>query len=229
MAEYLQDNRRAVVILAVLLAAAGLIGLFLVLTSGGSDEAETLSSVEHATPTPTATQEDPGVSQTTTATTTRSVTRGSGANPFVPLPGTSDDPNADSNAPAANKNPDSNAPASSREVDPSSSSRKSSSDATSGSQNKDAAKEKTPKELAPQPIEKGADASTAVAVAVIDVHPNYLLARVNGQRTTLYLNVPDPSAMMYVSPLGGACAWIARTDGDTGERVSICEGETQDL
>ena len=75
------------------------------------------------------------------------------------------------------------------------------------------------------PILVGAKAR---GIRVIDVQPDVMTARVDGQRTKLYLNEPsEPGGLTYLAPLGGGCAWVGMPD--TEVRFSVCKGKTERL
>lgn len=84
---------------------------------------------------------------------------------------------------------------------------------------------------APQPIggakTDGDAPAQQIEVFVLDVSESAAVVRINGARTTLYQNVPDVSGVTYVSSLGGGCGWFGM--GDLAERMTICEGDSQQL
>ncbi|MEZ5157418.1 MAG: hypothetical protein R2720_11215 [Candidatus Nanopelagicales bacterium] len=82
-----------------------------------------------------------------------------------------------------------------------------------------------PQPIEPEPIDTGKDSQDAVLVKLVDIREDSVIARVDGERTTLYLNEPGKDAVIYVAPLGGGCAWMGRTD--TEIRVSVCKGKAE--
>jgi hypothetical protein len=94
----------------------------------------------------------------------------------------------------------------------------------------DEKKEQEPGSKAPQPIGgKTTDGQPTeqVEVFVLDVKDSMAVVRINGSRTTLYLNVPDPSGVIFMSALDGACAWFSKADPN--ERFTICEGDSRQM
>lgn len=83
---------------------------------------------------------------------------------------------------------------------------------------------------APEPVggsKPGGEPTEQVEVSVVQVQDSMAVVRINGSRTTLYVNVPDPSGVTYVSSLGDGCGWFAT--GDLTERYTICEGDSRPL
>lgn len=226
MSEYLQENRRAVVLLAVAVCVAVLGGLYLLLSSGA--DGEELPPVDRGAPAETTVIEEP-VSDIQPAVRVYAG-RGTNANPFGPLTGSQDDasksdsstPSSPSASPTAKKSAStSKASATDTGSNPSGS--------TSGSTGTDPAPEPVastePQPIEPEPIDTGKDSQDAVLVKLVDIREDSVIARVDGERTTLYLNEPGKDAVIYVAPLGGGCAWMGRTD--TEIRVSVCKGKAE--
>ncbi len=86
VSEYLQENRRAVVMLIVAVGIALLGGLYLLLSGGG--EQTDLGPVPKGKPSPSATMETEEPTDPLLAT---NVGRGTNANPFGPLTGSEED------------------------------------------------------------------------------------------------------------------------------------------
>lgn len=223
MSEYIQENRRAVIMLVVALCVALLGGLYLLL-SGGAAESEELPPVaRHEQPQPEVTAEP--VDQTDTSVTTV-VARGTGVNPFGPLTGTEEDaatssdptpsPTKTSSTSTPNKTATSDDPSSMVGTGPSKTEPRDEGGSKTGDK---------PESVVPKPINKGKDAEDSVPVALIEVQADYVVARVDGGRTKLYISIPGTAGVTYVAALGGDCAWIGRTDVD--ERVSVCVGESE--
>ncbi len=238
MGSFVQENKRAVVMLTVAVGAALLVFLYMLLT-GGSSEPEA-APVPQATPSAAAT---PGaeIEQTQAEGNFEPSSGGSQINPFEPLAQPSQ--SADSTTDSASKADRSTSSSGSSDTNPSGTTGGSSSKGTfadpgnSGSNGKsngksndksDRGKKATPKPVAPQPVDD-ADAvpEGSAQVKVVSVAADSLEARVNGQKETLYLSVPDAAGVTYVSPLGSGCAWLALASKQV--RVTVCEGETADL
>jgi len=223
MSEYLQENRRAVIMLVVALCIAALGGLYLLL-SGGSSDAQAEEPVPHASPTVSPTVEPVEPAEPVTDAVVTTVVSRSNANPFTPLAGSE----SDANDPGTS-NPPKNTPSPSPTTkpprnDPSNINGSTTSD--SKSTGTDGKKQKKVDPV-PKPIDKGADAEDSVPVTVLSLEDDYIVARVDGDRTRLYLSVPGVQGVTYVSPLGGDCVWLGRTDKDT--RLSVCKGTTERL
>ena len=86
---------------------------------------------------------------------------------------------------------------------------------------------KADKNVVPEPINTGKDAEDGVSVTMVEVTGDYVVARVEGDRTKLYVNIPGAEGVVYVARLAGKCAWMGRIDSDV--RVSVCEGKTEQL
>ncbi len=233
MSEYLQENRRAVVMLVVVLAIALLGGLYLLL-SGGGDPVDTGAVPQGQRPTPSPSVETEEPTDPIVATV---VGRGTNANPFGPLAGSEDDVSdngsqSDNSSKSTNNSQKKTSSYGTTNTDPSAtvdtggSKSTDPADDVSGSDSADD-KPKPEKNVVPEPINSGKDAEDGVSVAVVEVTGDYVIARVEGDRTKLYINIPGEQGVVYVAPLGGDCAWMGRTD--TEVRVSVCEGKTGQL
>ena len=230
MSEYRQENRRAVVMLVVAVGIALLGGLYILLSGGG--EQTDLGPVPKGKPSPSATMETEEPTDPLVAT---SVGRGTNVNPFGPLAGSEDDVSdsgSDTPKPSKQTSPKKTSSYGTTNTDPSAtvdtgSSKKSDPVDVSGSDTADEKKSEPPKNVVPKPIDNGKDAEDGVTVAVAEVTGDYVIARVEGDRSKLYINIPGDEGVVYVAPLGRDCAWIGRTD--TEVRVSICEGKTGQL
>jgi hypothetical protein len=230
MSEYLQENRRAVIMLVVALGVALLGGLYLLL-SGGGEPTDTGAVPQGQRPTPSPTVETEEPTDPLVATV---VARGSNVNPFGPLAGTEDDASDSGSEPTTTSKQSSPKKTSSygtTNTDPSAkvdNSPSTTSDPVdvSGSDSADE-KPTAEKNVVPKPINNGKDAEDGVTVAVVEVTGDYVVARVEGDRSKFYINIPGDEGVVYVAPLGGDCAWIGRTE--TAVRVSICEGKNGQL
>lgn len=221
MSDYIQENRRAVIMFVVALCIAMLGGLYLLL-SGGSAEEELPPVTRGQTQQPAQPVEQAEESE---AVITTAVVRGTGGDPFGPLSGTEEDvaeqdqPQSPPNKPAddeptTNTSSPSDTPGSTttKPVD------------VSGSQDNDESKPAPGKNVVPEPITK---VDESVSVRVLEVYDDYVVARVEGDRTRLYLSVPGASEVVYHAPLGGGCVWLGKVSSD--ERVSVCKGVTEEL
>ncbi len=229
MSEYLHENRRAVILLVVALGVALLGGLYLLL-SGGGEQAD-LGTVPKGKPSPSPTMETEEPTDPLVATV---VGRGTNANPFGPLAGTEDDVSDSGSEPAASTKksaPKKTSSYGTTNTDPSATVDNGTSSSTkpvdvSGSDSADE-KPTADKNVVPEPIHNGKDAEDGVTVAVVEVTGDYVIARVEGDRSKFYINIPGDEGVVYVAPLGGDCAWMGRMD--TEVRVSICEGKNGEL
>ena len=88
-------------------------------------------------------------------------------------------------------------------------------------------KPEEPKNVVPEPIDNGKDSGDAIPVTLLEVQSDYVIARVDSERSKLYITSPGTEGVTYVAPLGGGCAWLGRTDSEV--RVSVCEGKTERL
>jgi hypothetical protein len=230
MSEYLQENRRAVIALVVVLCAAALGGLYLVLASGGGEEP--LPPVSQGQqPQPLVTVEPVDQSDPIVANV---VTRGTGEDPFGPLPGEEDDAESsaesDDDSDAAKPATGTTSRSTKTSAEPGSTVVPSTgrTDPVEGADTGDPGSSKAEeKNVPPTPIESGKDADSAVTIALVELQDEYAIARVDGDRTKLYIAVPGLEGVTYVAPLGGGCAWMGRTG--TEVRVSVCQGEPQQL
>lgn len=223
---FVQENKRAVVMLAVVVALALVVGAFMLLT-GGSAQPEA-GPVPKATPTATA---EPEPEQTQSEGSFAPTNARSNNNPFAPLPGAEKDPAQDTKPAKSTKKTDS--PSRSGGA----SSKGSFADPGNEANPEDPVPEPDPSDPAdkdPQPVEPEPidDPTTApgdgkVSVKVLSVGADTVEARINGANVTLYLAVPDESGVIYMSNLGGGCAWLA-SPGD-GARVTICQGQTETM
>lgn len=95
-------------------------------------------------------------------------------------------------------------------------------------QNDPAPEPDDPQPIVPEPIGGPAKDGEELLVRVIEVQPELMTARVNGERTKLYLNEPNEfGGLTYLAPLGGGCAWVGMPD--TEVRFSVCKGKTERL
>ena len=229
VSEYLQENRRAVVMLVVAVGIALLGGLYILLSGGG--EQTDLGPVPKGKPSPSATMETEEPTDPLVAT---SVGRGTNVNPFGPLAGSEEDVSdsgSDTPNPTKQTSPKKTSSYGTTNTDPSAtvdtgSSKKNDPVDVSGSDSSDETP-KADKTVVPEPIHNGKDAEDAVTVAVVEVAGDYVIARVQGDRSKFYINIPGDEGVVYVAPLGGDCAWMGRMD--TEVRVSICEGKNGEL
>ncbi len=227
MSEYLQENRRAVIMLVVALCVAVLGGLYLLLSGGGSEELTPVTKGE--TPQPAVTVEPVDQSD---AIVTTVVSRGANSNPFGPLSGTETDAVTSSDSSKSsqkNSTSSSSTKSSSRttvDVTTTDTTNNTTVDVT-GSQTGDETKPEEPKNVVPEPIDNGKDSGDAIPVTLLEVQSDYVIARVDGDRSKLYISLPGTEGVTYVAPLGGGCAWLGRTDSEV--RVSVCEGKTERL
>lgn len=227
VSEWVQENQRAVVMLAVAMCVAVLAGLYVVLSGG--DSAEDLPPVARSAPAETVTEDiaaEEAVVEVRPAVRVYSG-RGTSANPFGPIEGGKNDTDSDPAAKPAPK-PSSTTPAPRKDPgatttrrDPASSNSTSNKPATSDPAPKPVDKP-DPAPIAPQLIEQGKDSDASVLVNVVQIDADSLVARVEGQRSRLFVNEPGDEGVIYVAPLGGGCAWIGRTGSDV--RVSVCKG-----
>ena len=230
MSEYLQENRRAVIMLVIAVAIALLGGLYL-LMSGGGDPVDTGAVPQGQRPSPSATIE---TEEPTDPLIVSNVGRGTNANPFGPLAGSEDDVSddgSDTPKPTKQTTPKKTSSYGTTNTDPSAtvdngSSKKTAPIDVSGSDTGDE-KPEPPKNVVPEPINTGKDAEDGVTVAVVEATGDYVIARVEGDRSKFYINIPGDQGVVYVAPLGRDCAWMGRTD--TEVRVSICEGKNGQL
>ncbi|MBK6763735.1 MAG: hypothetical protein IPG68_10920 [Micrococcales bacterium] len=227
MSEYLQENRRAVIMLVVALCVAALGGLYL-LVGGGGDDAQAEEPVPHASPTASPTIEPVEPVQPVTDAVVTTVVSRSNPNPFTPLegseddandPGTSTPPKNTGASPSPSPSPTTKTSRNAPKIDGSSTS-----DSTKPSDSDSKKKKVDP---VPKPIDKGKDAEDSVPVTVLSLEDDFIVARVDGDRTRLYQSVPGVQGVTYVSPLGGNCVWLERAEKPA--RVSVCRGTTERL
>lgn len=230
MSEWVQENRRAVVMLAVAMCVAVLAGLYLVLSGGAS--AEDLPPVTQGAPAETAVIEDTaveeGVIEVRPAVRVYAG-RGTSANPFGPIEGGEDGTPSDSDSTAKpTPKPTSTATTPAPRKDPAVSTTRQDPASIDPAPNDPAPKPVDKPDLAPiapQPIEEGKDSDSSVLVNVVEIDADSLVARIEGQRSRLYLNEPGELGVVYVAPLGGGCAWIGRVESDV--RVSVCKAKAE--
>lgn len=227
MSEYLQENRRAVIMLVVALCVAVLGGLYLLLSGGGSEELTPVTKGE--TPQPAVTVEPVDQSD---AIVTTVVSRGANSNPFGALSGTETDAvtSSDSSKSSQKNSTSSSTTKSSSRTTVDGTSTDTTNNTTvdvTGSQTGDETKPEEPKNVVPEPIDNGKDSGDAIPVTLLEVQSDYVIARVDGDRSKLYISLPGTAGVTYVAPLGGGCAWLGRTDSEV--RVSVCEGKTERL
>jgi hypothetical protein len=227
MAEWVQENRRAVVMLVVAMCVAVLAGLYLLMSGGG--DPEDLPPVPRTAPADVAPVEDIGVEETDVdaRSAVRVYTgRAANANPFGPIRG--EDPNesqkgsetkttgkpADSNKRLPREDPVTTTP----RRDP-------------GVKKPGSKDPRKPDEdrgpVAPQLIDKGKDADNALLVRVVAIEGDWLVVRIEGKRSRLFLGEPGAQGVTYVAALGGGCAWMQQAESEV--RVSICQGEAERL
>ena len=225
MSDYLQENRRAVVMLVVALCIAALGGLYLLLSSGEGD-AQAQEPVPHASPSVSPTIEPVEPEQPTTDAIVTTVVGRSNANPFTPLQGSEDAANEPTSSSPPKKSP-SPSPTPSKTTQSSPKDPVNVDGSTTSDSTKSDGKKKKPVDPVPKPIDNGKDAEDSVPVTVLSLRQDYIVARVDGDRTRLYLAVPGVQGVTYVSPLGGNCVWLGRADKPA--RVSVCKGTTERL
>lgn len=230
MATFVQENKRAVVMLAVTLGLALVVGLVMLVT-GGSSEPEA-APVPKAAPIVTATTE-PDVEQTQAAGSF-APNPASTTDPFEPIAGSEESAAPEDTSQKSDKTPDRTAPESTDSKTASGNTGGASAKGSfadpgtmAGSGSGDGSADASPQPVAPQPLGQQEVPEGAVLVKVLTVGPETLTARVNDEKATLYLSVPDTSGVTYVSPLGGGCAWLAMSGKQA--RVTVCEGETATL
>jgi hypothetical protein len=224
MSGYLQENRRAVILLVIALAVALLGGLYLLLSGGDPVDTGAVPQGQRPSPSPTMETEEP-----TDPLLATNVGRGTNANPFGPLAGSEEDVSdveSDTPEPTKQTSPKKTSSYGTTNTDPSAtvdtgSSKKTDPVDVSGADSGDE-KPEPEKNVVPEPINNGKDAEDGVTVAVVEVTGDYVIARVEGDRSKFYINIPGDEGVVYVAPLGRDCAWMGRTD--TEVRVSICEG-----
>ena len=231
MAEWVQENRRAVVMLAVAMSIALLAGLYLVLSGGNSPEE--LPPVTRGAPAETAVTEDTAAEEAVVEVepAVRVYSgRGTSANPFAPVEGgkkgTGSDTASEPTAKPTSK------PSEPRKDPASTTTRQDpavhTSPSTKPSSKDPAPKPDDPQPVAPEPIGGPDKNGEELLVRVVDVTLEVMTARVNGRRTKLYLNEPsEPGGLTYLAPLGGGCAWVGMPD--TEVRFSVCKGKTERL
>lgn len=223
MSDYIQENRRAMIMLVVALCIALLGGLYLLLSGGTEEE---LPPVAHGqTQQPAQPAEQVGQTEQSEAVITTAVVRGTGGDPFGPLSGTEEDVADPSPSDSPSPKPTQNTP--SKDTSASSDSQGNTSTKppdVSGSQDRDQSTPAPEKTVVPKPITRADD---SVSVRVLQVGDEYVVARVEGDRTRLYLNVPGVHDVVYHAQLGGDCAWLGRATSE--ERVTVCKGVTQEL
>lgn len=229
MSTFVQENRRSVIMLAI---ALGVLVLFVgfKLVSGGS------APPPSAEPTHVAPSSAPSEPTEDTVVQVRQPRGVSDRDPFKPLPAELDeDADAGTDTSGSGGSPSkSEAKTSSgsavTEPDPPTDIAKRNTPA--GSQSGDAATKKSKSDdsgsKAPVPIGGGVKKEgESTGITIIDVAEAVAIVRINDIRTTLYLNVPDPSGVTFVASLGGGCGWFAASGAE--DRLTICEGDTRQL
>ncbi|MCU0298426.1 MAG: hypothetical protein MUF33_07905 [Candidatus Nanopelagicales bacterium] len=230
MSEYLQENRRAVIMLVVALCFGALAGLYLLLSSGGEAESAGEPVPHQAAPTPSVTVEELSGPQRTVVRYGRT---GSGVNPFVALEGTETD-QASSTADSSSESSDSTSSSSSSSSstdstgsysndEPASTAPDTSTGGTSDDNAPDNSADSDPATDEPESVTVG----DGPKVVVIKTSEFEAVVKIDGERTTLYMNVPGPEGVTYIAPLAGACGWFGTPDSKV--RVSVCRGEPQRL
>ncbi len=226
----------------ILIAGGGVLALvvlamILMSRSGGSEPLAEETTVVTIEPTPT-----PVAPEATTQP--RAGSRRAGAvfgtsvrDPFKPqaTPSSSSDPESKTSDKSKSSNPTSSSSRKTKSTLPKASGSKKpvagSGSADSKSSKSDSAKNSDSGSKAPQPIggpsTDGEEPTAQVEVVVLDVKEAMTVVRINGSRSTLYLNVPDPSGVTFMSALDARCAWFSR--GDVNERLTICEGDSRQM
>ena len=237
MAEFAQENRRALVMLAVALVLAVIAAFVLLLGRGGGGESES-ALVPRPTPTTEPVAEEPEPSETgAVAVFEQAAPR---TDPFAPLAGTEEDRRGAARSDIDNGAYKGSASARGSFVKPD----------TSGGEAGDAARQpervKSPSTapkpksdepkprtraddvpVVPQPIADPPGPGDPGEVTLVSVSPDEAVVRTMGERQTLALGVPGTTGITYLSWLGGKCAWMAGADATS--RVTLCEGETTKL
>lgn len=228
MGTFVQENKRAVVMLAVVVGVALVAVAFMMLT-GRSGEPEA-GPVPKATPT---VSPEPEPEETQAQGSFAPTTARSNSNPFAPLAGSDADSDTQTTkAKYTKRNNDAPKSANSSGGD---SSKGSFADPGTDDEPTDVIPEpdspdpadNDPQPVEPQPVEDPVAADGKLTVKVLSVTADTVEARVNGTAETLYLSVPDALGVTYVSNLGGGCAWLAGSAD--GARVTICQGQTETL
>jgi hypothetical protein len=236
VSEYLEENRRAVIMLIVAVCVALLGGLYLLLSSSGQEEEA--APIPH-NDNPSAVQDADPAADESEAVESIYVARGTSANPFGPLAGAQKQEESTSGTSSENST--------SKSTTSSTSTKKTTTTPTTSTppkkssvgnrepalepvprQNDPAPKNDDPQSIVPEPIGGPDKNGEELLVRVMDVQPDVMVARVNGERTTLYLNEPNETGgLTYLAPLGGGCAWVGMPD--TEVRFSVCKGKTERL
>ncbi len=233
MSEYLEENRRAVIMLIVAVCVALLGGLYLLLSLGGNEEE--VAPIPH-NDNPSAVQDTDPVTDESEAVESIYVARGTSANPFGPLAGAQKQEKSTSGTSSETSTSKSTTSSTKKTNTPTTSTppKKSSVENQEPAlepvprQNDPAPKPDDPQPIVPEPIGGPGKDGEELLVRVIDVQPELMTARVNGERTKLYLNEPNElGGLTYLAPLGGGCAWVGMSD--TEVRFSVCKGKTERL
>lgn len=231
MAEWVQENRRAVVMLAVAMSIALLAGLYLVLSGGNSPEELPPVTRVPLPRQPSRRTPQPRKQSSKWNPLCASIPGAAPApTPFAPVEGgkkgTGSDTASEPTAKPTSK------PSEPRKDPASTTTRQDpavhTSPSTKPSSKDPAPKPDDPQPVAPEPIGGPDKNGEELLVRVVDVQPDVMTARVNGRRTKLYLNEPsEPGGLTYLAPLGGGCAWVGMPD--TEVRFSVCKGKTERL
>jgi hypothetical protein len=237
MSEWVQENRRAVVMLAVAMSIALLAALYAVLSGG--DSTDDLPPVTRGASSESVVTEDTAAEEAVVEVqpAVRVYSgRGTNANPFAPVDGENDGTDADATAkPTSKPTPKPTSNASTPNRDPAVTTTRSepsvkqpTSNAPSTSDPGNPSEPDDPQPVVPEPIGGPGKDGEELLVRVLEVQPELMTARVNGERTKLYLNEPNElGGLTYLAPLGGGCAWVGMPD--TEVRFSVCKGKTERL
>jgi hypothetical protein len=222
------DRRRLMILLAVLGGLVLLAAVYFLFLSGGgeADSADT-----QATPTPVASET--AEPETTDIEDTEVVVLGtSNRDPFAPVVEDEgeavtepDKPSTDTSA-GKKDSPSTGTTKNTTSSKVGSASDKDAQKEPSGADSADAEKEKDGP-VTPEVVSGQTEDGKGISVKAIEVHPDYVVARVSGDRTRLYVGIPGVAGVMYVAPLGADCAWFGSSEDEV--RVSLCEGETERL
>lgn len=218
MSEYIQENRRAVIMLVVALCIAMLGGLYLLLSRGTEEELPPVTRGQTQQPAQPVAQAEQSEAVITTA-----VVRGTGGDPFGPLSGSEEDVAEEEESEPAKQTTD-DEPTPNKATSSSTGSTTSKPTDVSGTQDHDNSSPAPEKDVVPEPITR---VDESVSVRVLEIDDEYVVVKVEGDRAKLYLSVPGAQDVVYHARLGSDCAWLGRVGSDV--RVSVCRGTTEDL
>jgi hypothetical protein len=235
VSEYLEQNRRAVIMLIVAVCIALLGGLYLLLFNGGQEEE--VAPIPHNN-NPSAVQDADPAADESEAVESIYVARGTSVNPFGPLAGAQKQKAEKSTSDAASESTTSKSTPNSNSTKQSTTQSSPAAPKNSSVGTKEPAPPQTdpgnpsepddPQPVVPEPIGGPGKDGEELLVRVLEVQPELMTARVNGERTKLYLNEPNElGGLTYLAPLGGGCAWVGMPD--TEVRFSVCKGKTERL